>query len=197
MTASSASAENQELVKRINAAIGRNFFKPEKFGLSREKLPFYQDAELVRATSFSARPNVTKSYVCTQSDVFALDGSKEAIEEVNAKETLDLNDGTIIPYVTFFLNSLATPDGKFKLINTVSDIPFETAIDAETVRNLSILIKKPVFEKKGEGFSIEASILYAATLYQATISVSKDGNVDINDEQPVYSDLPISLRKKR
>lgn len=194
---SSADKENQALITRINALIGRPFFKEGKYAVSKDLLPFYSETSLVKVINFATLPNTSKTFISSPSSLLKLDGTQEAIKEANDTFGLFLTKENVIRYASFFFSMLQTPDGKFKLIETVEDIPFSSAIEDELLHSLSELISPPTVKQEEDGFLITASILYGQTLYDAEVTVSKTGTVEIRNEEPVYDDLPVKRKKLR
>ena len=147
---SSAEPENQELISRINSAVGRRFFKPGKCALSKDALPFYREAFRLRATSFSTLPNVTKTFVFGRENVMVMDGTSEAVSEANELFGLRLSPANVTAYVSFFFSCLRTAEGKFRLIQTPEDIPFSVPVDNSLIQILDELLSPAsVAEEKG------------------------------------------------
>lgn len=195
---SSAEKENQELIRRINAFIGRPFFKDGKYSVSKSVLPFYKTpTQIVKVMNFATLPNVTKAFLCSGSDVFETDGTSDAVYEANALFSLSLTTENAADYAAFFFDRLRTPEGRFRLIRNTNDIPFSQNIDEETMQGLSEIIETPAVERTEGGFRISGNVLYATTLYKALINVAQSGETAIEHETPVFADLPVERPKIR
>lgn len=194
---SSAEPENQELISRINRAVGRRFFKPGKCALSKDALPFYRDAFRLRAISFSTLPNVTKTFVFDREHVMPMDGTSEAVSEANELFGLHLSRTNITAYVSFFFSCLRTAEGKFRLIQAPEDIPFSMPVEDSLTQVLDEIISPASAAEEKGGFLLNGFVLYGSTLYRADIAVSPAGEVDIRNEEAVYDGLPVQRTKLR
>ena len=183
---SSAEPENQELISRINSAVGRRFFKPGKCALSKDALPFYREAFRLRATSFSTLPNV-----------MVMDGTSEAVSEANELFGLRLSPANVTAYVSFFFSCLRTAEGKFRLIQTPEDIPFSVPVDDSLIQVLDELLSPASVAEEKEGYLLNGFVLYGSTLYRAGIAVSAAGEVNIRNEEAVYDELPVQKTRLR
>ncbi len=194
---SSAEPENQELITRINDAVGRRFFKPGKCALSKDALPFYREACRLRATSFSTLPNVTKTFVFDRENVMAMDGTSEAVSEANELFGLHLDLTNVTAYVSFFFSCLRTAEGRFRLIQAPEDIPFSVPVDDSLIQVLDELLSPASAAEEKEGYLLDGFVLYGSTLYKARIAVSSAGEVNIRNEEAVYDELPVQKTKLR
>lgn len=195
---SSAEAENQVLIGKINACIGRPFFKEGKYSVSKRSLPFYaKKTELVRAMNFATLPNISRTFLCSGDDIFETDGTTEAVLEANEMFSLKLTKENVTDYAAFFFDRIRTPDGRFKLIRSFDDIPFSSNMDDEPADDLKAVIEHPVVTERDGAFWIAANILYASVLYRASIRVALDGETTVEHEEPVMEDLPVERLKLR
>lgn len=195
---SGADAENQKLVNKINDFIGRPFFKSGKYSVSRSLLPFYETpTELVKVMNFATIPNVTRAFLCGNDNIFETDGTSDAVYEANDLFSLKIDEKNALDYIAFFFERLRSPQGRFKLIQNVADIPFTANVDEETQKALEQMIAAPEITENPEGFEIRANILFATSLFRSDLSVAKDGTVEIKGETPLFSDLPVQRPKLR
>lgn len=195
---SSAEKENRNLVRRINDFIGRTFFKDGKYAVSKAFLTFYAEpTQFVKVMSFATIPNITKAFLCSADKIFETDGTSDAVYEANSLFSLNLTADNAADYAAFFFDRLRTPEGRFKLIRRIDDIPFSRNIDEETAEGLEAIIEAPDTEQTDNGFRVSGNVLYGSTLYKALIGIAKNGETQIEHETPVFADLPVERPKIR
>lgn len=182
----------EPLLNEVNKLHHRKFFDEKTSRLVCKTLPFFKHYKLLKATEYSARPALSMCFLFNGSDVVKLDGTKEPILETCKKDSISLTKNNVITYVKFFLDNVKAEEGSFQIIESTDDITFsEKATPKEkTTLNKNILPTEAISTTEN-AFNIMTSLIYARCLYHATLKINKNGTVDIADEKPVLTDLPI------
>lgn len=197
MPADMNAAEQEKLVEKISRTFNTKAYESGRFSMKQEPLPFYRDAFLARITNFAASPAVTKTYVFSGNDVLQTDGSFESVEQLNEKAGLHLSESTVAAYVSFFFGRVYSDEGNFYLITKFEDLPNYKNFDEELTENLKELIEPPVVRKEDEGYVIRGYVLHGTTLFETSVIVSHNGEIDIDDDETVYENLPVIMKSAR
>lgn len=184
-------AEQAGLIEKISKTFNTRAYESGRFSIQKEELPFYTNAFLARITNFAATPAVTKSYIFSGNDVLQTDGSIEQVEQLNEKAGLHLTESTAAAYVSFFFDRVYSDEGCFYLITKFEDIPNHKNFDSDLTENLKELIKPPVARKEDDGYVVRGFVLHKTTLFETSIIISQSGEIDIDDDEIVYENLPV------
>lgn len=180
----------KELADRIAASAGRKPFRAGMFGLERFPLPFYKNAFDVHIKDFSTRPFITREYVCDDERVFEPDGEEETLLEINKALSLTLTADNAAQYAAFYFQKVAIDDSFARLVFSADDVIDEN-FDEDLCETLKKIIRTPVVDKTGDGFTVSGFVLLDDTLFKADLGIDKDGSLSIDDEEAVYEDLPV------
>lgn len=188
--------KTDSLVARLNEHMGRTVFSTEigKCGFEESSLPFYPDAKMLKATTFTTRPVITRKFIFNENDIITLDGTEDSIEEVNAVFAPVINDETVVAYLKFFFDSVAVPGGRLALIENVDDLKLTQDASDELKSALQKLIAAPVITKDGNAFFVKTFVLFDTTLYHAEMTVLAKGEVEMTDQETAYENLPVERK---
>ena len=182
--------EKNKLAERIAHSVRHSFIQNGRFALERFPLPFYKNAYDVHIKSFSTRPFTTREYICDDENVFETDGEAGTLIQINKALALNLNSENVAEYVAFYFQKVTIDDSFARLIFTADDM-IDDAFDDELCESLKALIAAPEVNKRENGFGVTGYVLLDDTLFKADLSVDKDGNVSIDNEEIVYEELPV------
>jgi len=157
-------------------------------------LPFYADHFLVDAT-LRGVAGVERALLLHGRDrVFWLDGQAAPIHAVNALESLELTEATVLDYVRYFLVAMRGEQGAFVLIESPDEITAEPAAaalpdepGAQALANLRALwLPLRLDDRTADGrFRVQATIAYADGLFASTFAVKPDGEIEMVDDRPL------------
>ena len=179
------------IIEKINALHDIALFDAETTRLEEQKLPFYNDYSLLKATEFSALPPLKMHFLFRSGEIVKLDGGVEALNNVNRKAKMNINADNVIEYAKFFLSSLMTQEGVFRLVKDVDDVDFSLDPTDEELQKITEAIKPPIIKEQDNGFNIKANMLYSDCVYHADIFVNKNGDLDILNEEVLLNDMPV------
>ena len=156
-------------------------------------LPFYTDHFLIDATLHGVADVERALLLRGRSDTYWLDGQARPIHVVNALESLELTESTVLDYVRYFLFAMRGDQGPFVLIESPDEI---TAIDAaataneadpaslESIRGLWVPLRLEG-RTQDDRFAVQATVAYADGLYASTFAVQTDGEIEMRDDRPL------------
>ncbi|HAW34211.1 MAG TPA: hypothetical protein DCX19_06285 [Alphaproteobacteria bacterium] len=183
------------LIKKINALSTFDMFTPGRSHLTIAELPFYSEFKLLQATTFSSIPPVTMEYLIKgegeNAEVIKMDGTREPIFENNPKGGLILNKDTVVAYAAFVLDAVQTEQGSLRLVEKVDEDTFTDTPTPQQRKDVTHMIRPAKVTETGDGFALDAIMLYGDSVYRADIDVKKDGFIEIKDEQLLAEGLPI------
>ena len=128
-----------------------------------------------------------------------LDGTSSPIHEVNARRHPRLTRETVAQYLEFFCSSTTGDEGRFLIIDHVSEIEWREPPDESIHRELAARIRAPrVTGGNAEaGFELTASVLYAEAVFDAQFGVAPDGTVEMTADTPLVEELDVIADEKR
>lgn len=197
MPAEMNASEQEQLIEKISRTFNTTAYESGRFSIKREELPFYKNAFLARITNFAASPAIVKTYIFSGNDVLLTDGSFESVEQLNEKAGLHLSESTAAAYVSFFFSRVYSDEGNFFLITKFEDIPNHQNFDECLAENLKELIEPPAVRKEDDGYVIRGYVLHKTTLFETSVIVSHNGEIDIDDDETVYENLPVVTKAVR
>lgn len=183
-----------ELIERLNDHMERTVFREGKCGFTTVDLPFYKNAKMVVAKTFTTRPIVTRKFIVGDDAIVTLDGTEDAIEEVNAVYPPVISDETVVAYLKFFFDSVAVPTGRLAMIETLEDLKLLDDVSDELKSALTKLIAAPVITKDGNAYFVKTFVLYDTTLYHAEMTVTAKGEVEMTEQETAYENLPVEKK---
>ena len=157
-----------ELIERLNDHMERTVFREGKCGFTTVDLPFYKNAKMVVAKTFTTRPIVTRKFI--------------------------VGDETVVAYLKFFFDSVAVPTGRLAMIETLEDLKLLDDASDELKSALTKLIAAPVITKDGNAYFVKTFVLYDTTLYHAEMTVTAKGEVEMTEQETAYENLPVEKK---
>lgn len=179
-----------ELLNRINAADARRAVDSADCLLEEFRPDFYRNGTLVELTDYGPMLPLTRSFVATRSELIPLDGSVAAVQRANRAAGLHLTEGTVLTYCRFWFRAVHGPEDSFKLVERLEDVEFTGEVDRDTRDALAVSLRPAQVYRAGNGYRVEAFVLYADTLYRATLAVGRDGCLDVADESVIRENVP-------
>jgi type IV secretion system protein VirD4 len=163
-------------------------------------LPFYDRVNWVELADRGKSPARIAYILLGEGQApVALVGSSSPIQEFNARCRPRLTRETVAQYLEFFCSSMTGDEGRFLVIDHVSEIEWREPPDESIHRELAARIRAPrVTGGDAEtGFELTASVLYGDTVFEAQFSVAPDGTVEMTDDTPLVEDLDVIPDEKR
>lgn len=187
-----------ELFARISPIDGRLHAGPDT-EVSAFFLPWYENVLLFRVFDPGwSDPDVIVYYLLCKGALVRLDGASAPIHEVNALAPLNLNAGNVLDYLRFFCFFVHGDEGPFYLLESADHPMLDFAMNETAQRVFEAAARPASIEGVAEagGFICEAVQFYANALWTARLEVQLDGVIEMIDDEPIASGLPVRLVAK-
>ncbi|MGD9637445.1 MAG: hypothetical protein AB7U85_00120 [Alphaproteobacteria bacterium] len=179
------------IIEKINALHDITLFDSESTRLQETKLSFYDDYILLKATELAAIPPLNMRFLFRSGEIVKLDGTIDAFNTVNRKAKINLNQDNVYAYAKFFLGSLVSQDGAFRIVESIDDVEFSLDPTDEELEKITSAINSPIIKEDDNGFNIETNMIYSDCVYKVNIFVNKNGDLDILNEEVLLSEMPV------
>lgn len=159
------------------------------------RLPFYDDGHLVEVEGlFPDGRRGLYTLVRHQGDIYLLNGTSAVIHGMNPH--LGLRIGTAEQaeaYLQFFTASIMGEEGSFNLMQGVQDFIWQPDATLDQQR-LAVDLARPieVVRRQDGSWNAVAVVNYSAALFQAEMVIQPDGMVEMTDDHPLATDLPVA-----
>jgi hypothetical protein len=157
-------------------------------------LPFYKHWQLVRLSVDHPQDGEDlEDVLCLWlqgEPPLLLDGSSTPIHEVNAAESLRLEEPAVADYIRFFVTWLTANDKPFLLIEERPRIV--TSRDKKTVAMIQPLT--PAGTADGGGWKYEGTVIFDNILFKAVFVAKPDGEMSMLDDEPLRANIPARLQ---
>lgn len=124
-----------------------------------------------------------------------LNGSSDPMHETNEAESLHLPQAAVADYVRFFFYFLRADEGAFVLIESGDEIGAADGADESSDGDTGTLTleaaraaARPLKTKgldEAERWLLDATVAYGGGLFNASLAVEPDGNVEMTDDDPI------------
>jgi len=166
------------------------------------KLPFYESANLLTIESEDADDRTQVSYFLESKEkglFFKLVGTSPAIHDANTKFGLILNTRSqVVAYLRFFDTFVHGDEGAFILVETSNEIAWSQGVAQQEKDRVANLLR-PIFvwtSEDGSGdWYATGTVSYSNALFYVKFKIHKSGMVEMLEDKPIASDLPIDSFK--
>lgn len=177
-------------IEKANSLNGRSYFQKDNTVVEETKLPFYQGLKLLKLEGGIGRLNKIMLFLFNDDDLIKIDGDHESIYDANNVEMPKLNISNAFDYISFFIGSLMTENGKFQVVESMEDVVFTAEPKEEVVEILPSLIKKAQIEEKAESFEAVFNMFYANILFETKAVLHKNGKLELVEEKALLENVP-------
>ena len=188
---------NDERIKCLDLAGIKNqeFIQDPCVIVRRCPLSFYKDYSWYEIKNTKATPNNIAYYLMNDVRSLILNGDSTPIHDVN-DSSIELTQNNILLYIKFFCSNVHGSAGRFLIIENADDIEWNESPDELFLKDLRSQILPPRIKKHADVHSencwkIEAELVYENAIFTATMAISDKGNVEMEDDSPIASDLPV------
>lgn len=160
------------------------------------KLPFYDNVVLIRLrdrTWGKARLNIY--YLTDQGNLYRLNGISPPIHEVNAKAPIKITEDNVLDYLRFFCFFVRGEEGPFLIAESMDDPYIPQNMDPKTRAVIEGTVRTATYEGRNEQghFLCDAVVYYSNALFIANFAVQPSGMIEMLDDEPIASDLPVKV----
>lgn len=186
--------ETKKLVKLINPVFEDHEFDGDNTVIMAAGLSFYEYYRLLEIIDHSVYPNVKRRVVqhIENNEIIKIDYSKPCIDSINKTADIFLTKRNVADYVRFYFDNISGPHGKFYVVESVDDIPWIEDPTPPERKAMHSLIRETVCKNKDKNnnFIVETSFLFKSALFDAMVTVSIDGEVNILSRDMLKEDIP-------
>lgn len=155
--------------------------------VERARLPFYKDYALYKVTNYASLPSFSFQYLSDGTFFHYLDGTEAPIYAVNDKKDLNLSEGTIAAYLSFFFEQVGDEDGDIILINNPHDMPLLDSLDPMAYDAVFSQHKPMKIHYDGgfDAYEVTADLYKESQLVRAEIEINMKGRVEIKSQKAI------------
>ncbi len=126
---------------------------------------------------------------------YSLNGTSAAIDEINTKAPIRLNERNVLDYVRFFNFFVRREEGPLYILEDNRDFNLPSNIPESMQNVIDGIIRPAHYEgmtKEGK-FIVDSIILYSNVFFQAVFEVAPSGMVKVLNNLPLAGDLPVRI----
>lgn len=181
----------KQLIAIINQQHGYDLFSDVSTQIKLKRISFYPDYHLMEATNFGSIPPMTMQYFVKESLVVKLDGTREPFDTMNKSGSLILNAETVKDYARFVLSKIYAEEGPFRIVEDITEVNFSREPTREEFIRIRNVIRPMKVESLSGSYMLCAIVLYSDNVYKTLLKVSPDGELDIEEETTLLTDMPV------
>lgn len=188
--------ELEGFLDQINPIDNKFQVKADTTKVEWRTLPFYESVALIRVKDPAwVDPNLYIYYLTDQGNLFRLNGTSPPIHEVNAKAPIKLNEQNVLDYLRFFCFFVRGEEGPFYVIETMDDPNVPQEMDDGVRSTISGIIEEAEFMGADDknNYLCKAVVFYSNALFIANFAVQPSGMIEMLDDEPMVSDLPVKV----
>ncbi len=181
-------SELRRIADSLRSLAPATFHNVELSDCRRAPLPFYPNLELV-TLRLAGLEGVERAFVLFSDDhCLWLDGSSAPIHKANYLESIVVTAAQVLDYVRFFCFFVQGTDGSFNLLEAPDSLTATTATAPQLEAARKVIVERPfaAVEEEG-GFRVTAAMAYRQTLFETTLVVARDGDVQMVDDTSLLS----------
>jgi hypothetical protein len=192
--------EKVGFLEKVNPIGNKHKVSPQTTQVHWRTLDFYKGLALIRVSD-SLWPNKKlRIYYLVEfnsDNLYRLNGTSPPIHEVNGKGFININEGNVLEYLRFFCFFVRGEEGPFLISEDLSNPNLPADMDDATKNAFQNVLRPASFEGKDEkgNFRCDAVVFYSNALFIANFSVQPGGMIEMLDDEPILTDLPIRVEQ--
>lgn len=184
------------LTENVSPIDGRYRVHPVTTLIAQARLSFYPDVRLIRMIDGTwPKPGLSIYFLARGETLYRLDGLPGSIDRFNTKSELAIAAGNVLDYLRFHCFFVHGEHGPFLLAES-PDQSFMPEIPDLQLRDLLEDILRPpiITDMSRDGdFTCTAIVLYAGGIFNAVFRISRDGKLEMTDDDPIFTELPMKV----
>jgi Flp pilus assembly protein TadD len=162
-------------------------------GCRLSRLPFYSTHRLVELRFARDHGEECAFVLAGPTRTWWLNGESNPIHDVNEAEPLKLTQSLVCDYIRFFFYFVRGDEGPFVLIESADEVEPQADVGDwgeeqdewfEAARNRARPLRMRGRDEEGR-WLVDATVAYAEGLFEASLAVAADGNVEMLEDEPV------------
>lgn len=185
--------EAAALLARIAPKLAFSTFDPTRASVMSHPLSFYPDYHFLEIADHTQSPPKVSCVIYKDNDVTPVTWNNEPIYALNARAPITLSRDNIAEYVKFFFTYVRGKHGRFLIAENVDDIDWrEDPPPAARKAIAKMLLPLTIKERGADGsYKLSACMMFRDSLFQADITVSPSGAVELSNEELLVEDMPV------
>jgi hypothetical protein len=185
--------ETTEILDIVNKQSDLSDFVPERTIIMAQGLVFYPGYKLYEVSDQTQKPEkklitiINDNKACT-----VVDYTYNTIYALNASAPINLDTGVLADYVRFFFGYVRGKHGRFVLVESLDDIPWQEEPPMTARKAISQMIEPlTILDRHPDSYVMEARFIFRDSLIKALLEIGSDGIIKMKDEEILIEDMPI------
>jgi ATP-dependent Zn protease len=164
--------------------------------LSLQPLAFFQGSVWMLRIVPPGATETTAGYgLWSPYGLFSLDGTSAPIHDAIEREGLELTGDNVLAYTIWFCRHVHGDEGPFWVVLRREDLNTIDQASRDAVPDN--LIRKPVVATSEPGWTVQVPVQYGGALFDAKFSVRPDGNINMDDDVPLFAAIEPNPQRNR
>jgi len=185
--------EVASILKELNPFFGGSEFKADRTTILAVSPSFYPKYRFLDICDNTLTPSMQRYVLYKKGESKIIDYTNKPIYELNQTLPIKLNKKNVAEYVRFFFTYVRGRQGRFCVAENVDDIPWKENPPPSARRAITGIISPITCEKKDKdgNFHLKACMVFKDCLFQSSVIVSKDGFMQLRDEELLIDEMPL------
>ncbi len=186
-------ADVATILDQVNPLFEGMQFDPVETTVMAASLPFYPGYRLLDITDRTVMPPARRFVLFSAKKSIVLDFTNIPIYALNGELPIKLEEENVADYVRFFFSYVRGRHGRFIVTESIDDINWKDDPPPAARKAIGKMIKPLTLkEHSPDGrFYMEARIVFKDSLFKSDITIGKDGQVTLSNEELLLEDMPV------
>ena len=177
--------DSVKVIDSVKSDENQGMFSAATSEVKRARLPFYKDYSIYKVTNFASLPSFTFEFLSDGTFFHYLDGTEAPIYTVNDKGALQLDQNSVMQYLTLFFAQVGNDEGDDVIVVTnPHDMPLLDSLDAQGYDAVFNNYKPPVitYDSELDTYEVETDLYIESHMVRAKIEIPTNGRVTIKEQ---------------
>ena len=162
-------------------------FEAEKLRADYAPIEFYEDARLIMLQNITVAPAFTLEFIESGDDIVYMDGSATPFEHLNTQDHIQLNEDTLLDYVTHYCAYVIQPHDNVLVLRDEEEYPFQDSFyidfqfDRQNFSEKNIEITRTA---ENNGYIMKAPLIFGGKIDMGLLKIGDNGSVNIERANP-------------
>ncbi len=185
--------ESDRVLEDANPHFAEARFDPAAASLLAYDLPFYQGYRLIEVSQHGGTQALRRHFIHAPGQAIALNWTSDPVYKLNQDLPIKLTLENVPVYIRFFFGYVRGRHGRFRIAESVSDIPWREDPPASARKAVGRMIQpiQLISREALPPFSLFVCMVHGDALYRTTVTVQANGMVQIGEEERLVDDMPV------
>ena len=185
--------EATQLLARINPALAISPFDAGKSSVLTHPLSFYPGYTFLEIADHTQSPPKVAYAIYKDNDIVPITWNNEPIYTLNTRVPVQLSRDNIAEYVKFFFTYVRGKHGRFLIAENVDDIEWREDPPPAARKAIAKMLLPLTIKERGQdgSYKLSGCMMFRDSLFQADITVSASGAVELSNEELLVEDMPV------